>query len=60
MKKNSPVSMALALKLVRAGKLSSYSECVRRELKVGLNRVWDPEFWEGVKTWLRHKGETKW
>lgn len=52
--------MALALKLVRAGKLSSYSECVRRELKVGLNRVWDPEFWEGVKTWLRHKGETKW
>jgi len=52
--------MALALRLVRDAKLSSYSECVKWELKVGLNWVRDKEFWDGVNLKLRHKGEVKW
>ena len=60
MNKNSPTSMALALRLVREAKVSSYSECVKRELKVGLNWVRDKEFWDGVNLRLWHKGEVKW
>jgi len=60
MEANCPTSMALALRLVRLGKLSSYSECVKRELKVGLNRTRDKEFWDGVNLKLRRKGEVKW
>lgn len=60
MNKNSPTSMALALRLVWEAKVSSYSECVKRELKVGLNWVRDKEFWDGVNLRLWHKGEVKW
>lgn len=52
--------MALALRLVREAKVSSYSECVKRELKVGLNRTRDKEFWDGVNLRLRNKGQIKW
>ncbi len=60
MNKNSPTSMAMALRLVREAKLSSYSECVKWELKVGLNWARDKEFWDGVNLRLRHKGFVKW
>lgn len=43
----SPTALAVTLRLIREAKTSSYTECLVRETKAALNRIYDTEFKEG-------------
>jgi len=49
MKNNSPVSMKLALRMLREAKNMDYEQCMRMELNVAFNRIKDHDFDLGVK-----------